>query len=83
MKNKTCELEIILTNLLKVILLTVLETITQIFNFLFMTGTFPLGWKMAIVRPLLKKAGLRTNQEKLQTFIKSQVFYPSWWSIVC
>ena len=58
MKNKTCELDTIPTNLLKVILLTVMETITQIVNMSLTTGTFPLDWKIAIVRPLIKKAGL-------------------------
>ena len=58
MKNKTCELDTIPTNLLKDILLTVLETITQIVNMSLTTGTFPLDWKTAIIRPLIKKATL-------------------------
>ena len=42
MKNTTCKLDIILTNLLKDILLTILETITQIVNMSLTTVTFPL-----------------------------------------
>ena len=34
------------------------------------TGTFPLDWKTAIIRPLIKEGLIRTNQEKLQTHIK-------------
>ena len=55
MKNKTCELDTIPTNLLKDILLTVLETITQIVNMSLTTSTFPLDWKTAVVRPLIKR----------------------------
>ena len=55
MKNKTCELDVILTNLIKDILPTVLNTITQIVNMSLTTGTFPLEWKKAIVRSLIKR----------------------------
>ena len=55
MKNKACELDTIPTNLLKDILPTVLETITQIVNMSLTTGTFPLDWKTAIIRPLIKR----------------------------
>ena len=41
MKNKTFELITIPTNLLKVILVAVLETITQIVNMSLTTSTFP------------------------------------------
>ena len=54
MKNKTCELDIIPTNLLKDILPAVLETITQIVNKSLTTGIFQLDWKTAIVKPLIK-----------------------------
>ena len=63
MKNKTCELDAIQTNLIKGILLAVLKTITQIVNMSFTTGTFLLDWKMAIVRPLIKKAGLELSKK--------------------
>ena len=54
MKNKTCELDTIPTNLLRDILLTVLKIITQIVNMSLTTSTFPLYWKKAIIRPLIK-----------------------------
>ena len=55
MENETCELDAILTNLIKDILPAVLKTITQIVNMSLTTRAFPLDWKTAIVRPLIKK----------------------------
>ena len=63
MKNKTCELDAILTYLIKDILPAVLKTITQIVNMLLPTGTFPVDWKTTIVRPLIKKAGLELSKK--------------------
>ena len=62
-KNQTCELDTIPRNLLKDIIPTVLETITQIVNILLKTGTLPLDWKTAIIRPLLKKARLELTKK--------------------
>ena len=62
MKNKTCELDTISTNLIKDILPAVLKTITQI-NMSLTTGTFPLNWNTAIIRPLIKKAGQELNKK--------------------
>ena len=42
-------------NLLKDILLRVQETMTQIVNMSLTTGTFPLDWKTAIIRPPIKR----------------------------
>ena len=55
MKNKTCEVDTIPTNLLKDILLTVLETTTHIVNMSLTTSTSPLDWKTAAIRPLIKR----------------------------
>ena len=63
MNNKTCELYAIPTNLIKDTLPAVLKTITQIVNMSLTTGTFPLDWKTAIVRPLIKKAGLELSKK--------------------
>ena len=63
MNNKTCELNAIPTYLIKDVLPAVLKTITQIVNMLLTTGTFPLDWKTAIVRPLIKKAGLELSKK--------------------
>ena len=63
MKNKTCELDVIPTNLIKDILPAVLKTIIQIVNMSLTTGTFPLYWKTAMVRPLIKKAGLELSKK--------------------
>ena len=63
MNNKTCELDAIPTYLIKDILPAVLKTITQIVNMSFTTGTFPIDWKTAIIRPLIKKAGLELSKK--------------------
>ena len=58
MKNKTCELDPIPTQVLKQILPTILGAITDLVNRSLITGCFAHNWKTAIVRPLLKKPGL-------------------------
>ena len=63
MNNKTCEIDEILTNLIKDILLAVLRTITQTVNMSLTTGTFQLDWKTAIIRPPIKKAGLELSKK--------------------
>ena len=63
MNNKTCELDAIQTYLIKDILPTVLKTITQIVNMSLTTCTFPLDQKTAIIRPLIKKAGLELSKK--------------------
>ena len=56
--NKSCKLDPILTNLLKQILPCVLQLITNIVNLSLDNGMFPDTLKMALVKPLLKKANL-------------------------
>ena len=56
--NKSCELDPIPTNLLKHILPCVLQLITNIVNLSLDNGMFPDTLKMALVKPLLKKANL-------------------------
>ena len=63
MNNKACELDAIPTYLIKDILPAVLKTITQIANMSPTTSTFPLDWKTAIVRPLIKKPGLELSKK--------------------
>ena len=58
MKTKSCELDFLPTSLLKKALLYVINTITNIMNASLEQGVFPDSWKMAIIRPLLKKLGL-------------------------
>ena len=55
---KSCELHCISTFLLKKILPSVLPVITRIVNLSIEQNVFVNTWKTAIVRPLLKKAGL-------------------------
>ena len=57
MKNKTCELNTIPTNLFKDILCST-QTITKIVNMSLTTGTFPQDWKTAVIRLLIKKGRL-------------------------
>ena len=54
MKNKSCELDAISTNLLKELLPTCIGTITHIVNTSLTKGIFANNWKTAIVHPLLK-----------------------------
>ena len=58
MKTKSCELDDILTNILKQMLPWVIELITKIVNISLEGGVFFTNWKLAVVRPLLKKLGL-------------------------
>ena len=55
MKNKHCELDIILTSTLKQMLDACLPMITQIGNLSLTKGEFREEWKTAIFKPLLKK----------------------------
>ena len=53
--NKQCELDPIPTHLLKQIIPTVIQTITNIVNLSLSTGIFPSQFKHSVVQPLLKK----------------------------
>ena len=57
MKNNCCKLNIIPTGTLKQILDACLPVITQIFNLSLTNGKFCKDWKVAVVKPLLKKTG--------------------------
>ena len=54
-KSKSCELDPILTTLVKKTIPCLLPTITKIINLPLQSGIFPRSWKTAIVIPLLKK----------------------------
>ena len=56
--TKTCELDPGPTSLLKAILSAILPTITTIMNTSLKHGIFTNKWKIEIICPLLKKAGL-------------------------
>lgn len=58
LQSKSCELDILPTKVLKSFLDELLPNITQLVNLSLTQGIFPAKWKRAIVRPLLKKAGL-------------------------
>ena len=58
MKTKSCELNDILTNILKALLPKILPSITRIVNTSLDLGKFSHTWKIALVCPLLKKLGL-------------------------
>ena len=57
MATKSCELDAILTSILKQITPSIIETITKIIIISFAQGTFVEEWKIPIVHPLLKKLG--------------------------
>ena len=58
MASKSCESDPVPTNLLKEILPQVIKPITKIINTSLESGTFASQWKVALVKPLLKKMGL-------------------------
>ena len=58
MASKSCSLDPIPTTLLKRLLPWIIDIITDIINESITTGIFPMKWKNAIIRPLLKKLGL-------------------------
>ena len=58
MKTETCEMDPIPTKLLTEIQPSVIEPITNIENTSLQQGIFSKHWKVAVIRPLLKKIGL-------------------------
>ena len=58
LKSKSCKLDAIPTVILKKMLPKVITLITKIVNISLGDGLFCREWKMAVVRPLLKKLGL-------------------------
>ena len=58
MKTKSCELDVLPTHILKKMLDDLLPTITKIINTSLTNGIFTDKWKNALVRALLKKAGM-------------------------
>ena len=58
MRNKSCELDVILTDKLKEIRDACINTITKIVNFSLTNGEFWNQWKITIIKPLIKKLGL-------------------------
>ena len=58
LKSKSCELDNIPTTVLKKMLPVLIPFITRIVNLSLSDGHFSMKWKMAVVRPLLKKLGL-------------------------
>ena len=55
MASKLCEIDPVPTNLLKEILPQVIKPIAKIINTSLELGIFTCQWKVAIVKPLLKK----------------------------
>ena len=58
MPTKSCELDVVPTNVLKQCLDALVPPITKFVNLSLTSGSFPYDWKVAKVRPLLKKPGL-------------------------
>ena len=57
LSSKSCELDVIPTLLLKEILPAILPVITKIINLSLSEGIFADSWKLAVVRPTIKKLG--------------------------
>ena len=60
-KTTSCGLDPIPTSLLKEHISILLPIITKMINLSLQTGKFPTEWKLAFVKPLLKKPGLATT----------------------
>ena len=60
-KPKSCALDSLPTDILKLTLPVHLDTITKLVNTSFSTGVFPSALKRAVVSPILKKAGCDRN----------------------
>ena len=58
LKPKSCEIDLMPNNVLKAHLPLLLKPITNIVNLSFLTSTFAMAWKTAILHPLLKKSNL-------------------------
>jgi hypothetical protein len=58
LKSKSCELDLLPTKHLKLILPSICKVITILINKSIVEGFFPSKWKTAVIRPLLKKKGL-------------------------
>ena len=62
MKSKSCKSDPIPTHIFKQLLPSVIPTVTKIVNLSLSEGEFCHMWKVAVVRPLLKKEGLEPNK---------------------
>ena len=58
MAIKSCELDLIPTTLFKRLFTWIIAIITDMINESITTGIFPVEWKIAIIRTLLKKLSL-------------------------
>ena len=58
MVSKSCELDVVPTTLLKDILPHIIDILVKIINATLEQGVFAEKWKVAIVKPLMKKLGL-------------------------
>ena len=58
MPSKCCDLDVIPTSLLKEALELLLPTLTKLVNLSLAEGVFVEEWKIALVKPLLKKVGM-------------------------
>ena len=59
MSPKSCELDAIPSSLLKRLVTDLAPTVTKLFNTSLTTERFASNWKTLIIRPLLKKLGLK------------------------
>ena len=84
--SKNCDIEPILTTLLKEILPPVITILTEIINKSLISGNFPESLKVALVKPLLKKANLDLTEKitdqypilsSLENPLKEQPLYNS------
>ena len=71
--TKTCEADPIPTELLKKVVLSIIQLLTKLVNESLQTGEFPDDLKEALVKTVAEKDSLRTNLQKLKASIKSSI----------
>jgi hypothetical protein len=75
MPSKHCKLDPLPTWLIKECLDELLPLLTLIVNTSLKLGIMPCGLKHAIIKPLLKKAGLETKNASKKTIDQSQIYH--------
>ena len=69
MKSKSYETDPIPTHIFKLLLSSILPTVTEIVNLSLSEGEFYNKWKVTVVRPLLKKVGLELIKSNYRPII--------------
>ena len=81
MKSKSCETDPIPTHIFKQLLPSVIPTVTKIVNLSLSEGEFCHMWKVAVVRPLLKKEGLEPIKPNYRLVSTPDIYVQNNWKV--